>query len=45
MNRFRVLSVCLLNFGNGLSDSAPGALIPYIEKFVALRSSASFTLF
>ena len=35
MNRFRMLSVCLLNFGNGLNDSAPGALIPYIEKFVA----------
>jgi hypothetical protein len=35
MNRFRMLSVCLLNFGNGLSDSAPGALIPYIEKFIA----------
>lgn len=36
MNRFRMLSVCLLNFGNGLNDSAPGALIPYIEKFVPL---------
>jgi hypothetical protein len=34
MNRFRMLSVCLMNFGNGLSDSAPGALIPYIEKSV-----------
>ncbi|KAF8854208.1 MFS general substrate transporter [Acephala macrosclerotiorum] len=32
MNRFRMLSVCLMNFGNGLNDSAPGALIPYIEK-------------
>lgn len=32
MNRFRMLSVCMLTFGNGLSDSAPGALIPYIEK-------------
>jgi hypothetical protein len=32
MNRFRVLSACLLNFGNGLNDSAPGALIPYMEK-------------
>ncbi|CAG8971599.1 hypothetical protein HYALB_00007992 [Hymenoscyphus albidus] len=32
MNRFRMTSVCLLNFGNGLSDSAPGALIPYLEK-------------
>lgn len=35
MNRFRMLSVCLLNFGNGLNDSAPGALIPYIEKSVS----------
>ena len=34
MNRFRMVSVCLLNFGNGLNDSAPGALIPYIEKSV-----------
>lgn len=32
MNRFRMTSVCLLNFSNGLNDSAPGALIPYIEK-------------
>lgn len=32
MNRFRMTSVCLLNFANGLSDSAPGALIPYLEK-------------
>jgi hypothetical protein len=32
MNRFRMLSVCLMNFGCGLIDSAPGALIPYIEK-------------
>jgi hypothetical protein len=34
MNRFRMLAVSLLNFGNGLNDSAPGALIPYIEKSV-----------
>lgn len=32
MNRFRLLSICLMNFGNGLNDSAPGALIPYMEK-------------
>lgn len=32
MNRFRLLSACLMNFGNGLNDSAPGALIPYMEK-------------
>ncbi len=32
MNRFRFLSVCFTNFGNGMNDSAPGALIPYMEK-------------
>ncbi|CZR50442.1 related to MFS efflux transporter [Phialocephala subalpina] len=31
MNRWRVLSCCLASFGNGLWDSAPGALLPYIE--------------
>lgn len=31
MNRFRLLSTCLVNFRNGLNDSAPGALIPYME--------------
>lgn len=30
--RWRVLSACLMNLGGGLNDSAPGALIPYIEK-------------
>lgn len=30
--KWRVLSACLMNLGNGLNDSAPGALIPYIEK-------------
>lgn len=32
MNRFRLLSACLMSVGNGLNDSAPGALIPYMEK-------------
>lgn len=32
MNRFRMLSGCLMFFGNGMGDSATGALIPYIEK-------------
>ena len=32
MNKWRLLSCCLMCFGNGLSDSAPGALIPYMEK-------------
>jgi hypothetical protein len=33
MNRFRLLSACLMNFANGMNDSAPGALIPYMEKY------------
>lgn len=36
MNRWRVLSACLQLFGNGLSDSAPGALIPYVETFYGI---------
>lgn len=32
MNKWRVLSCCLIYFGNGLNDSAPGALIPYMEN-------------
>ena len=32
MNRWRLLSACMMCFGNGLNDSAPGALIPYMEK-------------
>ncbi|KAG7117354.1 Bypass of stop codon protein 6 like [Verticillium longisporum] len=32
MNRWRLLTACLMNLGNGLNDSAPGALIPYMEK-------------
>ncbi|KAK3943346.1 putative mfs efflux protein [Diplogelasinospora grovesii] len=31
MNRYRFLAICLMNFTNGLNDSAPGALIPYME--------------
>lgn len=38
MNRFRMVGVSLMNLGNGLSDAAPGALIPYIEKYAAMRS-------
>ncbi|OOQ89357.1 putative MFS efflux transporter [Penicillium brasilianum] len=30
--KWRLLSCCLVYFGNGMNDSAPGALIPYIEK-------------
>src|SRR3569833_328129 len=34
-NRLRFLAVCLMNFGNGMNDSAPGALIPYMEKYAS----------
>jgi len=30
-NRFRVIALDFTSFGLGLNDSAPGALIPYIE--------------
>ncbi|KAG5658329.1 hypothetical protein KAF25_010510 [Fusarium avenaceum] len=32
MNRFRIFFGCLAQLGNALSDSAAGALIPYMEK-------------
>ncbi|KAI0387541.1 MFS general substrate transporter [Hypomontagnella monticulosa] len=31
MNKYRLASCCFQNFLGGLTDSAPGALIPYIE--------------
>jgi fucose permease len=31
-NKWRVLSCCLVLFGNGMNDSAPGALLPSMEK-------------
>ncbi|KAK3955937.1 major facilitator superfamily domain-containing protein [Pseudoneurospora amorphoporcata] len=33
MNRWRLLAMCLINLSNGMSDSAPGALIPAIEEY------------
>ncbi|KAI0533617.1 major facilitator superfamily transporter [Xylaria digitata] len=33
MNKFRFAACCTQNFLNGINDSAPGALIPYIEKY------------
>ena len=32
INKYRVLSACLMCFGNGMNDAAPGALIPYLER-------------
>lgn len=33
MNRYRVGTACLSTLGNGMNDSAPGALIATIEKY------------
>ncbi|KAK3392374.1 major facilitator superfamily domain-containing protein [Sordaria brevicollis] len=33
MNRWRLLAMCLINLSNGMSDSAPGALIPSMEEY------------
>ncbi|ORY62893.1 major facilitator superfamily domain-containing protein [Pseudomassariella vexata] len=33
MNRFRLAACCLMNFLSGLNDSAPGALIPFMETY------------
>lgn len=30
--KWRLLSCCIISLGNGMNDSAPGALIPYMEK-------------
>ena len=32
MNRFRLLAICLYQLGNGMNDSAPGALLPTIQS-------------
>ena len=32
MNKWRLLSACLMNFANGLNDGAAGAVIPYMES-------------
>ena len=45
MNRWRVLSACTQYFGNGLNDSAPGALIPYIEQWYGIGYAVVSTLF
>lgn len=31
MNKWRILSIALIYFGNGMNDSAPGALLPSME--------------
>ncbi|KAI0151722.1 MFS general substrate transporter [Xylariaceae sp. FL1272] len=33
MNKFRLMAVCLFTLLGGITDSAPGALIPYMETY------------
>nr|POE72370.1 bypass of stop codon protein 6 [Quercus suber] len=36
MNKWRVLAACVTYFGNGMNDSATGALIPYLESWYGI---------
>jgi fucose permease len=35
-NKWRVLTCCVLYLADGMSDSAPGALLPYMEKHYSI---------
>lgn len=37
-NRFRVMAACLTSLANGMNDSAPGALIASLERYVDTRN-------
>ncbi|KAJ5352603.1 hypothetical protein N7452_001577 [Penicillium brevicompactum] len=43
--RWRLFSACLMLFGNGMNDSAPGALIPYMEKHYDINYSLVSMIF
>lgn len=44
MNKWRVLATCMEYFGNGLNDSAPGALLPYIETWYGIGYAVVSTI-
>ncbi|KAK5661231.1 hypothetical protein OQA88_11124 [Cercophora sp. LCS_1] len=35
-NRYRLFAVCLISFVNALSDTAPSALIPFMERYYSI---------
>ncbi|TFK45836.1 MFS efflux transporter [Heliocybe sulcata] len=45
INRWRLLSSCLLSFVNGIQDSALGALIPFIESYYDIGYAVVALLF
>lgn len=44
MNKWRVLSACGEYFVNGMNDSAPGPLIPYIEQWYGIGYAVVSTI-
>ena len=45
INKWRVLSACMSGFGQGFNDSAPGALLPYIEQYYGINYAVVSTIF
>lgn len=44
-NKWRILSACLASFGQGFNDSAPGALLPYVEQHYSIDYAAVASIF
>lgn len=45
INKWRVASACLVTFANGFNDSAPGALLPYIEEYYHIKYAVVSIIF
>ena len=45
INKWRVLSACMSGFGQGFNDSAPGALLPYVEQYYGIDYAVVSTIF
>lgn len=45
INKYRLLTASLLNFLGGMNDSAPGPLIPYMERHYAVTYAVVSTIF
>ncbi|OBT50544.1 hypothetical protein VE04_08994 [Pseudogymnoascus sp. 24MN13] len=45
MNKYRMASSTFMNFANGVNDSAPGALIPYLEKAYSVNYAVVSLIF
>ena len=45
INKWRIMSACLAEFGQGFNDSAPGALLPYMEQHYNIDYATVATIF